>query len=456
MSKKILIVDDDESITESLSILLKRSGHLPIVAFNPEQALHLMSEHQADLILQDMNFSRQTSGEEGVSLLKDIRRQNTQIPVILMTAWASVDLAVQGMKQGANDFFAKPWSNERLLQCVNTALALRQPKAEYEATRQELDSRYDFSSIIGEDPELLKILSTVGRISETDASVLILGESGTGKELIANAVHNNSHRKNFSHIKVNLGGVPGNLFESELFGHLKGAFTDAKSDREGYFGRAHKGSIFLDEIGDLEKSSQVKLLRVLQDQSYQPLGSSKTLSANVRVIAATNRNLTQLVASKQFREDLLYRINLITIHLPPLRKRKGDILLIAEHVLQSLCQRYNFDQLILGSGARQWLQTQSWPGNIRQLTQTLERAVLMSESTTLDEQAFLNSEQVGESLEQSDTTLPVGSMTLAEMEIAMIRKALHQYQNNLSQVASALGLSRQSLYRRLEKHGVQL
>jgi len=457
--EKILIVDDDQSVISTLSLLLKKNNYIPIAAYTPEQALQFMDEHDPALIIHDMNYSRQTSGAEGMELLANIRKVDADIPVILITAWGSIDLAVSGIKAGANDFINKPWSNQRLLQVVSTALDLRinkQNQYKQELNRQMLDQKYQFSSIIGNDEKLLKILTTIGRIAATDASVLILGESGTGKELIANAIHQNSPRKNQPMVKVNLGGIPGSLFESEMFGHVKGAFTDAKSDRVGRFSMADNGTILLDEIGDMDKSSQVKLLRVLQDQTFQAVGSSKNRRCNVRVVAATNCDLQQLIAENQFREDLLYRLNLITITLPPLRERRGDIIEIAQHVLTQVCQRYDLATVSLTGDAQLWLTKQNWPGNIRQLTQAIERAVLINDNTELDVQSFIESEHISEPKPSSEDALPVGSMTLEEMEKSMIKQSLVQYSYNLTQVANSLGLTRQALYRRMEKYGIKL
>ncbi|NQZ07841.1 MAG: sigma-54-dependent Fis family transcriptional regulator [Algicola sp.] len=462
MSEKqtILVVDDDESVTMSLSLLLKKAGYKAIAAYDPVQALELLKAHSPALVIHDMNFSRSTTGEEGLELLQAIRVNHAKLPVILITAWGSIDLAVAGMKFGANDFISKPWSNAHLLQVIKTALDLQHDKPTHSVSRAELDQQFDFSEIVGQDPKFLQILSTVGRISKTDAPVLILGESGTGKELIANALHQNSPRINGEFVKVNLGGVPGSLFESEMFGHVKGAFTDAKSDRQGRFEMAHQGSIFLDEIGDLDKSSQVKLLRVLQDQTYQAVGSSKTRKANVRVISATNCDLQQLVADGDFREDLLYRINLITLRLPPLRERPTDIPLIAHKVLVTLASRYGMSGVTLSKDGETWLIHQPWPGNIRQLTQVIERTVLMSGATELTRNVFIETQAASESQPltltqaQAKDNIPVTGLTLEEVEKVMIEKSLSQYDNNLTQVASTLGLTRQALYRRLEKYGI--
>lgn len=458
MSKeKILIVDDDESVISTLSFLLKKNNYTPIAAYTPQQALAFMQEHDPALIIHDMNYSRQTSGAEGMELLANIRAENADIPVILITAWGSIDLAVAGIKAGATDFINKPWSNHRLLQVVSTVLDLRVTQSSQhkkELNRRALDQKYQLSSIIGKSEKLLQILTTIGRIAKTDASVLILGESGTGKELIANAIHQNSPRSQQAMLKVNLGGIPGSLFESEMFGHVKGAFTDAKSDRIGRFEMADNGTIFLDEIGDMDKSSQVKLLRVLQDQTFQAVGSSVNRRCNVRVVAATNCDLDLLISENKFREDLLYRLNLITITLPPLRERRDDIVEIAQHVLTQVSLRYGLPTVNLSQEAQVWLTKQRWPGNIRQLTQAIERAVLVNDNDELNVQSFADSEHISAPKSPMPKDLPVGSMTLEEMEKSMIKQSLIQYSKNLTQVANSLGLTRQALYRRMEKYGI--
>src|SRR5436190_3854561 len=287
-----------------------------------------------------------------------------------MTAWGSIGLAVEGMKRGAADFITKPWSNANVVQSVETALGLAQARASEApaATRGELDARFDFGNIIGSDPKIVSVLDLIGRVAATDASVLITGESGTGKELVAEAIHVNSRRRGKPFVKVNLGGVSSTLFESEMFGHVRGAFTDARQDRKGRFEVADGGTIFLDEIGEIDPASQVKLLRVLQDRTYEVLGSSRARTVDVRVISATNRPLHELVSRGEFREDLLYRLNLITAALPPLRERRGDIPRLAEHFLR-VCSRQYGREVVVGPRAMEWLKTQNWPGNIRQLKQ---------------------------------------------------------------------------------------
>ena len=453
----ILIVDDDPSVTASLGLLLKRHGHPTRAARSREEALRALREQEFDLVLQDMNFSRATTGEEGMELLAEIRRLRPRTPVILITAWGSISLAVEGMKAGAADFVTKPWSNAQLLQAVETSLSLaRQDGKAAPVSREELDRRFDFRALTGAEPRFLKILELIGRVAPTDASVLITGESGTGKELVAEAIHRNSKRKDGPFVKVNLGGISSTLFESEMFGHVKGAFTDARADRKGRFEMADRGSIFLDEIGEIDPSAQVKLLRVLQDRSYEVLGSSVTRTVDVRVISATNRDLSEMVAQGQFREDLLYRLNLIAMRLPALRERRGDVPLLARHFLDLSARAYRRPPIVLTDRALGWLQDQPWPGNIRQLKQTIERAVLVVDGDRLDVGDLVALSGLEEREGRGATPLPSpGAMTLDEMEKAMIVKSLRHYEGNLTKVAEALGLSRAALYRRLEKYGLE-
>jgi DNA-binding NtrC family response regulator len=455
----ILVVDDDTSITASLALLLKQAGYRAVAAASPAQALARLPG--CALVLQDMNFTRVTSGDEGLALLREIKKQRPALPVILMTAWGSIGLAVEGMKAGAADFVTKPWNNAQLLSAVETALGLAAPASEAVPEREALDEAYDFGGLVGEDPRLRRVLQLIGRVAPTDASVLVTGESGTGKELVAEAVHRNSRRRAGPFVKVNLGGISASLFESEMFGHTKGAFTDARADRKGRFELADGGTIFLDEIGELDAAGQVKLLRVLQDRTFEVLGSSVSRQADVRVVAATNRNLAEMVSRGLFREDLLYRLNLIAIHLPPLRERRGDIALLVRRFLGTLASVYRRDGLELSAAALRFLQQQSWPGNIRQLRQSIERAVLISPEDSRLEVEHLQATAAMESPAPAATPagsadgLPaVGSMTMDELERAMIEKSLRHHDGNLSRVAESLGLSRAALYRRLEKYGI--
>jgi len=452
----ILIVDDDPSVLASLSLVLKQAGYASHAVPGPADARAWLAGHPCELVLQDMNFTRQTSGEEGLALLNAIRASHPQLPVVLITAWGSIDLAVRGMKAGANDFITKPWTNEQILQTVRTTLALSTAPAALETplNREDLDAAFDFGDLVGEDPRLLKVLQVAGRVSATDASVLISGESGTGKELVADAIHRNSRRRAGPFVKVNLGGISSSLFESEMFGHVRGAFTDARHDRKGRFELAHGGTIFLDEIGDLDAASQVKLLRVLQDRSFEVLGSSQRRTVDVRVISATNRNLADMVLRSEFREDLLYRINLITLHLPPLRERRDDIRILASRFVQTVGQAYGREAARLTDDALRYLVAQPWPGNIRQLRQAIERTMLMGETDVLDATAFRQTMDMEPAEAERDVLPPVGSMTIDEIEKAMIVKSMRHHGGNISKVAHALGLSRAALYRRLEKYEI--
>jgi DNA-binding NtrC family response regulator len=449
----ILIIDDDIAVRTSLLLLLKGEGYQAEGTPLPGEALTIIKKRDPELIILDLNFSIDTSGKEGLELLENIKKIDPLVPVILITGWGSIELAVKGMKRGANDFINKPWSNEHVLQSVKTLIDLQDKKAEHR-TRKQLDSKYNFQHIIGQDPMMLDILETIGRVSETDASVLVMGESGTGKELIAEAIHQNSLRRNKPFIKVNLGGISTSLFESEMFGHVRGAFTDARFDRAGRFEMANKGTIFLDEIGDLDAGSQVKLLRVLQDRSYEVLGSSRTKAVDVRVVCATNKDLNEMVDRRSFREDLLYRINLITVVLPPLRERPKDIPLLVDFFINNLKEIYNRPKLAVSSGGMKWLQALPLPGNIRQLKNLVERSILVSKKDTLDIDDFRSQLELSP-VKKGNLQLPgVGAITLEEMEVEMIKRALEYHKNKVARAAKSLGLTRSALYRRLDKYQI--
>lgn len=451
----ILIIDDDIAIQTSLSLLFRKEGFTVRVADGPFETFDILATETPELILLDMNFSVDTSGDDGLRLLRRIREKLPSVPIILITGWGSIELAVEGMKAGAKDFITKPWQNDHLLQSARTALNLAQA-APASPNRRKLDQQFQLENIVGEDPALLDILTTIGRVAPTDAPVLITGESGTGKELIAEAIHQNSRRKRQPFVKVNLGGVSAALFESELFGHVRGAFTDAKTDRIGRFELANKGSIFLDEIGDLDPASQVKLLRVLQDRTFEPLGSSKPRTVDVRVICATNRNLEEMVSRGQFREDLYYRINLITVRLPALRERPGDIPRLVDYFVNNLKIIYNRPELQVSALAQKWLKSLPLPGNIRQLKNLVERTVLLSPNNELQPDDFERNlpQSPSPSSPASGGMPPVGAMTLEEMEYQMIQRAMAFHQNRVAKVARALGITRFALYRRLEKFGI--
>lgn len=452
--QRILIVDDDSAVQVSLALLLKQSGFDTVCCDDPQQALAQLARQPADLVLQDMNFSLRTSGEEGLQLLADIRQLQPALPVLLMTAWGSIALAVKGVQAGAANFFTKPWDNAQLMELIRTTLDTAAPAPAGCPTRAALDAQFDFSGIVGEHPRLLKVLSTIGQVAATRAPVLILGESGCGKELIADALHRNSPRAARPIVKINMGAITPSLFESEMFGHVRGAFTDAKTDRKGHVASAHEGTLFLDEIGELNRADQVKLLRVLQDQTYQAVGASRMERADIRVVSATNRELAELVAGGEFREDLFYRLNLITIRLPPLRERRSDIPLLARHIIGQVADSYGLGPASIAPAALEWLGAQPWPGNIRQLKQTLERTLLLVGKSELKQADFIAAEQHENGGVPRSSSLGVDGMTLEQVERHMIAKALEQHQGNISRVAKALGLSRTALYRRLERHGL--
>ena len=447
----VLVVDDDKSIRLSLKLILERNGYEVAMAEEPKEAVRIIRDMPAvELVLMDMNYNiyrtSSNDGEEGLTLLKQIKVFRPDVPCILMTAWGTIDLAVRGMRAGAFDFITKPWDNGVLLERIQTARTLKGRVSSSD------DKKGDGSgTIIGSS--LAGILSTISRVAPTNAPVLITGESGTGKELIAEAIHRQSKRANGPFVKVNLGGISSTLFESEMFGHKKGSFTDAKTDRIGRFELAKGGTIFLDEIGELSLASQVKLLRVLQDQTYEVLGDSHTRRTDVRVVCATNADLQAMVKEHTFREDLFYRINLINLRLPPLRERREDIPLLVEHFLREACLANNVPVVTASYEAIAYLQTLPFPGNIRELKNLVERALLMHDPkndklTAADFAAPSHPAAV-------PSASPEGpAATLDDMERTAIAACIQKHSGNLSLVAKELGISRGALYRKIEKHGL--
>ena len=446
----ILIIDDDSAGRSSLSFMLKRAGYEAQVVPGPREAIEVVRTVAPDLILMDMNFTLSTTGEEGLTLLKQVKVFRPDTPVILMTAWGSIQLAVQGMQAGAFDFIPKPWNNAALLQRIETALELSTAPKE---TTQEQNDAFNRNHIIGRSQGLTDVLNTIARIAKTNASVLITGESGTGKELIAEAIHINSQRAKHPFVKVNLGGISQSLFESEMFGHKKGAFTDASADRTGRFEMADKGTIFLDEIGDLDLSCQVKLLRVLQDQTFEVLGDSRPRKTDIRVVSATNADLRKMVNERTFREDLFYRINLITVKLPALRERREDIPLLVRHFADRQAETNGLPRTEFSADAMQFLSRLPYPGNIRELKNLVERTILVSGKPTLDASDF-DAQYIRHNDQKAAESTSFIGMTLDEIERQTILQALERHKGNLSQVAMALGISRAALYRRLEKHNI--
>ena len=459
----ILICDDDATIRTSLTLVLKRAGYDVATASTQQEAIDFVRENSPELILMDMNYTNTTTGEEGLELLAKVHVFRPDVPVILITAWGSINLAVQGIRAGAFDFITKPWNNLSLLNNIHTAIQLNKenidenPYISGSKTASQSQSKSILATgpehisnnkIIGKSPLLQQVLNTVSRIAQTNAPVLITGESGTGKELIAEAIHENSARNKNSFIKVNLGGISQSLFESEMFGHKKGAFTDAHHDRTGRFELADKGTIFLDEIGELDPVCQVKLLRVLQDQTYEALGDSKPRQTDARVISATNKNLPEMVTKNTFREDLFYRINLITIRMPALRERIEDIPLLVDYFAKKQAGLNHLPEVVISSEAIEFLKKLPFHGNIRELKNLVDRTILVSAKNIITDKDF--KEQYTELPFNMDNKSPVLSLELVEKD--MILKAIKLYGNNHSKIAIALGLTRQALYRRLEKY----
>ena len=442
---KLLIIDDDAAIRQSLRLLFSRYNFEIEDLSHPSYMMDTIAAFQPHLIVLDMNYTLDTSGRQGMKVLKEIRSVYQHIPIILITGWATVQLAVEGMKEGANDFFAKPWDNKALIKSAQTLTQI----FEQEKVTATAATRNHWEAIIGESPALLQAKLMAERVSRSDASVLLQGESGTGKELFAEAIHYASARKERPFVKVNLGGISSSLFESELFGHKKGAYTGAISDRVGRFQKADTGTIFLDELGELSPENQVKLLRVLQEQQFEVLGSSQTIQINTRVISATHQNLINYIQQGRFREDLYYRINLVQIFIPSLSERRSDIPLLSQHFVKNL-NSINQTNKHLSPEALDWLSKQSYPGNIRQLKNSVERTYLLTDKDRLTDLDFKKMATLAPNYKSTNIT------PLEQLEQDMIIKALRFYSNNISQAATALGITRSSLYRRIEKHGLEI
>ena len=448
----VLIADDQPDVVEALRLLLKAEGFKTLTAHVPEGVMAQLERHEVDAALVDLNYTRDTtSGREGLDLLSRIRAHDHTLPVIVMTAWGSVDKAVEAMRIGARDFIEKPWDNARLLTTLKTQIELA--RALRSANRLEQENRLlrrdGMPELIAESPVMKPILQVMERIAPSDANVLITGEHGTGKEVVARWIHAASNRRDKPLIIVNAGGLPEGVFESELFGHVKGAFTDAKADRVGRFEMANAGTLFLDEIANIGLSQQARLLRVLQTGELERVGSSQTRKVNVRVIAATNANLKTEVAAGRFREDLLFRLNTIEIHLPRLRERRDDILPLARYFLVRYAERYQRPRSGFSEEAVQALRAYEWPGNVRELDHAVERAVLLSQGGQLEvwDLALHRPGQPGD-------PVTVGPRSLDDMERDAIREALARFDGNVSLAAKALGVSRSALYRRLQRYGI--
>jgi DNA-binding NtrC family response regulator len=449
-SPRILAADDQQHILEAIELLLKPQGYEVDVVRSPELAREALASSSYDAVLIDLNYTRDTtSGQEGLGLLSDIVAIDSTLPVIVMTAWGNVELAVEAMRRGARDFIQKPWENERLIAILRTQVELHRAlqRAERLAAENRLLSVQGRPEFIATAPSMIPVLEAVTRFAPSDANVLITGEHGTGKEVVARTIHVLSLRASRQMVAVNTGGLAEGVFESELFGHVKGAFTDARTDRIGRFELADGGTIFLDEIGNVPMRQQSKLLRVLESGEIERVGSSRSKRVDVRLISATNSDLQAAAQAGQFREDLLFRLNTVEIHLPALRERREDIPVLALHFLANYASRYRRAIRGLDPAALQSLIQYSWPGNVRELEHTLERAVLMCRSDQIQPG------DLGLGLQRSQAQ-NLEELSLEAVETILIRKALQRFQGNVSQAAEALGLSRGALYRRMEKYGL--
>jgi two-component system response regulator HydG len=456
---KILVVDDDEDVLQAARLFLKQHVELVHTEKDPTKLPTLIKNLSYDVILLDMNFTRDvTSGQEGFYWLDKIFAIDPPAVVILITAFGDVDLAVRAIKEGAADFILKPWQNEKLLATLSSALRLRRSRLEVMSlkSRQKqliADMNQPFHDFIGVSPAMRKVFDTIQKVSGTDANVLILGENGTGKELVARALHRSSNRGEEVFIGVDMGAVSETLFESELFGHVRGAFTDAKKDRIGRFELASGGTLFLDEIGNLPLSLQAKILRTLETRQVIPLGSNTPRSIDIRLICATNMPIHDMAAGNEFRQDLLYRVNTVEIPLPPLRERQEDIPLLVEYFLNIYCHKYKKPVKKVGAAALKKLSAYHWPGNVRELQHAIERAVILSETQVLQpEDFFFSFSQVTK--ESKDASLEFDSYNLEDVEKAVISRVMDMYKGNISKAARELGLTRTSLYRRMEKYGL--
>jgi len=454
MSQKILIVDDDSGVLSALTLLLKSEGYVPVSAESPEQALAALREREFKLVLMDLNYSRDTtSGQEGLDLIASIRQQDELIPVVVMTGWGTIEVAVNAMIEGANDFIQKPWENDRLLSIVKnqTKLAGAQQQSQKLSQQNQLlqDEINTSSEIIAESTLAREVLNTLNHVAKSDVSVLLTGENGTGKSLFARHLHNQSSRNQSAQISVNMGAVTESLFESEMFGHAKGAFTDAKSSRIGRFELADEGTLFLDEIANTPYSQQAKLLRVLEDSQFEKVGSSKTQTVNIRLITATNSDLQQAVKEGLFRKDLLYRINTIEIEIPPLRHRVEDIIPLAKAFLEKVARKYSQEVLSIDPGAQAALKSYTWPGNVRELSHVMERAQILCRTSTIQIRDLGLDLGGSESLESElpSSNIQNDLRPLSEIEADVFEKRLAYFDGDAPKAASSLGLSRSAFYR---------
>ena len=453
---RILIADDQPDVITALRLLLKGESYDITPASSPAAAMKVIEKQELDLVLIDLNYTRDTtSGSEGMQLLSRIRSIDPTLPVVVMTAWGSVDIAVEAMRRGARDFIQKPWENARLLAVLQTQIELAQALRRSQRLEAEnLTLRDDggptkHPQIVAESPAMKSILNVIDRIGPANANVLITGENGTGKEVVAHSLHAVSNRAAKPLVSVNAGALAEGLFESELFGHVRGAFTDAKTDRVGRFELADGGTLFLDEIANVPMTLQPKLLRVLETGEFERVGSSKTRKVNVRVLSATNADLKDDVAAGKFRQDLMFRLNTVEIHVPPLRERREDIAPLAEHFLRRHSEHYRRGHMWLTEQALEALRAHGWPGNVRELDHVIERAVLMTTTETVSAMDLAL-----QTTPAAQLSARLEEMSLEDAERLLIKKALARFEGNANRAAEALGLSRSALYRRLQKYGL--
>ncbi len=454
----LLVADDQRDIREALRLLLKAQGMACVAVESPPQALDVARRQGFDAALIDLNYSRDTtSGAEGLELLRELRKIDAELPIIVMSAWATIDIAVEAMRLGAGDFVEKPWDNQRLASIVRNQLALgRARRNEHRlAAANALLGKDEDEEFIAASAPMRALLATLERIAPTDANVLVLGENGTGKGVIARRLHELSRRASQPFVKINMGGIPESVFEAEMFGHVKGAFTDAKADRIGRFELADGGSLFLDEIANIPPAQQPKLLRVLEDGELERVGSSRTLKVDVRLISATNADLASEVAAGRFRKDLMFRLNTVELRLPPLRERGQDIPLLAHAFLRRFATRYGRQGLQLAPSALQALTAWDWPGNVRELAHVVERAVLLAEGTRIDAATLALVPAEARGIDGAAALAAAQSLTVDEAEQRLVRQALERNAGNIQRAAVQLGLTRASLYRRLAKYGIE-
>jgi DNA-binding NtrC family response regulator len=464
---KILIVDDNEDVLTAARLLLKPYAGMVVTEKNPNLIPHLMMNESYDLIFLDMNFTHDmTSGQEGFQWLNEILKIDPSAVVILITAYGDIETAVKAVKEGATDFILKPWQNEKFIATFSAALKLRESRVELTNLKfrhKQLSENLNqstfggFHELIGNSPSMEEVFNTINKVAATDANILILGENGTGKELVARALHRKSNRRDEVFINVDMGAISKTLFESELFGHVKGSFTDAKEDRAGRFEIASGGTLFLDEIGNLPLELQAKLLTIIQNREVARVGSNKNVPVDIRLICATNMPIYKMVEEKEFREDLLYRVNTVEIQIPPLRERKEDISILAEYFLHFYKNKYKKPQLSISNTAIKKLENYYWPGNVRELQHTIERAIILSENEMLEPSDFFIShrqESLSSDRRAKNTGVQLDNFNLDEIEKTIIQKVISKNEGNITKAAKELGLTRTSLYRRIEKYGI--